>query len=43
MTKAGTTLVAIAHDDDDDIAALTPRVCTIENGRIYEEKRASAG
>jgi molybdate transport system ATP-binding protein len=41
MTGAGTTLVAIAHDEDDDIVALTPRVCTIENGRIHEQRRAS--
>jgi molybdate transport system ATP-binding protein len=39
MTQAGTTLVAIAHDEDEDIVALTPRVCTIENGRIREERR----
>jgi len=39
MTVAGTTLVAIAHDEDDDIVALTPRVCTIENGRILEARR----
>jgi ABC-type molybdenum transport system ATPase subunit/photorepair protein PhrA len=38
MTAAGTTLVAIAHDEDDDTAALTPRVCTIENGRILEDR-----
>jgi molybdate transport system ATP-binding protein len=42
MTEAGTTLVAIAHDEDDDIVALTPRVCTIENGRIREERRSPA-
>lgn len=39
MTNAGTTLVAIAHDEDDDIVALTPRVCTIEHGRILEARR----
>ncbi|MGD0473084.1 MAG: ATP-binding cassette domain-containing protein [Candidatus Velthaea sp.] len=39
MANAGTTLVAIAHDEDDDIVALTPRICTIENGTIREERR----
>jgi molybdate transport system ATP-binding protein len=39
MTASGTTLVAIAHDEDDDIVALTPRVCTIENGAVREERR----
>jgi ABC-type multidrug transport system ATPase subunit len=39
MTQAGTTLVAIAHEEGDDIVALTPRVCTIENGRIIEARR----
>lgn len=43
MTAAGTTLVAIAHQEDDDIAALTPRVCTIENGTIREEQRPPGG
>jgi molybdate transport system ATP-binding protein len=43
MAKAGTTLVAIAHDEDDDIVALTPRVCTIENGTIRAERRTPAG
>jgi molybdate transport system ATP-binding protein len=38
MTASGTTLVAIAHDED-DIVALTPRVCTIENGTVREERR----
>jgi molybdate transport system ATP-binding protein len=40
MTAQGTTLVAIAHDEDDDIVALTTRVCTIENGTIREQPRA---
>ena len=39
MTGTGTTLVVIAHEEDDDIAALTPRVCFIENGAIREERR----
>jgi molybdate transport system ATP-binding protein len=43
MTAAGTTLVAIAHDEDEDIVALTPRVCTIENGTVREERRSAAG
>jgi molybdate transport system ATP-binding protein len=38
MTASGTTLVAIAHDEDDDIVALTPRVCTVENGAVREER-----
>jgi molybdate transport system ATP-binding protein len=39
LATTGTTLVVIAHDEDDAIAALTPRTCTIENGTIREERR----
>lgn len=35
LTQAGTTLVAIAHDDD-ELAVLAPRICTIENGTLRE-------
>jgi molybdate transport system ATP-binding protein len=39
MAASGTTLVVIAHDEDATIAALTPRICTIEDGSIREERR----
>lgn len=39
MANGGTTLVVIAHDEDDDVAALTRRVCTIEHGTVREERR----
>ena len=43
MMAAGTTLVAIAHDEDEDIVALTRRVCIIENGTISVEQRTADG
>jgi molybdate transport system ATP-binding protein len=36
MTAAGTTLVAIAHEEDDEIVTLTQRVYRIENGTLRE-------
>jgi molybdate transport system ATP-binding protein len=41
LMGSGTTLVAIAHEDDDEIVALTPRICSIANGRIHESEAAS--
>ena len=38
MTASGTTLVSIAHDEEDEIAELTRRVCTIEDGTIREHR-----
>ncbi len=35
MAAAGTTLVVIAHDED-ELAGLAPRVCIIENGAIRD-------
>jgi ABC-type molybdenum transport system ATPase subunit/photorepair protein PhrA len=41
MADAGTTFVFIAHEEDDEIAALTQRSCTIENGAIQETLHVS--
>ncbi len=41
VARAGTTLVVIAHDEDDELAALAARVCTLENGRVTTHQRAS--
>jgi molybdate transport system ATP-binding protein len=41
LAATGTTLVTVAHDEDDDIvAALSPRVCSIEDGHVRTVDRA---
>jgi hypothetical protein len=35
MAGAGTTIVAIAHDEADDLGPLGRRVCTIVDGGIH--------
>jgi molybdate transport system ATP-binding protein len=41
LADGGTTLVAIAHEDDGDITALTPRVCEIDGGQVREVTSAA--